>query len=415
MKKLLSMLSICITTTVYGAAPGIDRDELEKINNKELNAWSGVNVIDFSKAFTAKNGKSLEFKFHCVDELGKTGASIDTSGNPIDGESTIFESCETDTILDQSGNVVATGTSGSLVVRTRSRGEMLVYVTVRHLGEDEPKSAFIKLISLPREFGDNNDGPIVRNSPENDYRRNFNIDLYLGFINNSFSPSQRGRYINQGDVDNSDTSGTLEIKFEYRADENIWLFGQTIRTRRLAEIECLSEARSPACESFGDQSISLQDRIDNVVGSSNGFDSALAFLKDARSIEGYVGVRYEFEEVMYKSRYRAKPYVRLSAGFASVENVDDLADIHQATVGYISHGNTNFRGTFFEIGYGINDLYVENSEKRFLLNTRLQYAPKGTLLDFGGNVTYFLESNLDADFGNGPDSYRTRGGIEVNL
>ena len=399
MRRVAFCFLMVIGCFAYGAAPTINNDEIDILESRALNDPLGFNRISMDKIFSVGDGEDIKIS---------VASCKDGDGNAA-GSSTVLKSCEAGSVVN--------GSEKRLVIRALSRGIAIVELEAENVSDGNKKSKvqLVLQISPPDPVND-----------INDYRKPFNIDLFVGFINNSFSPSQRARYLNDDDLSGTDTSGSLDIQFDYKflegtkdSDGNykslgqLWLFGNTIRIRRTAEFECSDINPNPTCANFADDPADIINEIQAI--QDQGFSTALAFLKNARSIEGYLGIRGEKNQILKDTRFRSRLYWAARAGFASVEGVEDLVGLHQITFGFMANGNSNFRGTFLEVGYGVNELYIENQEKRFVFNTRFMYAPKGTLLDFGGNISYFIESNLDADFGSGPDSIRTRGGIEINL
>ncbi len=244
-----------------------------------------------------------------------------------------------------------------------------------------------------------------------DIRKNFQIDVFVGILNNTFSPSDKARYINPEEAeDSSSTSPAFDIQFQYRMKKNLWLIGHTVRTKRQAEIDC-SKSTNISCDNLLNEGVDLNDAINTI--NAKGLGKALGFIKNARSIEGQLGLRYEFDQVGL-DKHTSKVYIAPKLGFASVDGVDDLADIHQIMIGLIADGDTRFINTYFEIGYGKNDLFIENNDKRFLVNTRLFFYPSW-LNENEKKYAIFLESNLDTDFNDGPDSFRTRAGVEIKI
>ena len=136
-------------------------------------------------------------------------------------------------------------------------------------------------------------------------------------------------------------------------------------------------------------------------------------IRNADSIEAYLGGRYYFRGISYTEKQPIKFYAGGEIGFLSVrDSFDDVAQRHKLSVGALVFGGL-FEGSFVDIGIGVSDIFEEN-DNRFRGTVRLN--ARNTLLSlFGQDTDLFIESEVDADFGSGSDSIQTRLGFSIPI
>ncbi len=237
-----------------------------------------------------------------------------------------------------------------------------------------------------------------------DKRKEFDVDISIGWQFDRFTASELDNALNPEDSGDNEQSGLLDIRVKYKLnfnflpnDHGLWLYGNTARTIRGTTVICEDNPKFAGCAEF-----------DGTFGTDTIPDADVAFsiLRDAESLEAHAGLRYEFSP-LENSESASRPYISLQYGFASVEDTDDLADIHQLAFGLVAVEGS-LKNSFVEIGKGSNDLFVEKPDERKIFKIHLEYEFKKFLIGF-------LETEVDFDSSTGSDSVRTKFGIEIPL
>ena len=230
----------------------------------------------------------------------------------------------------------------------------------------------------------------------------FNVDIAAQLDN--FTASELQNALNPQDSGDTEIDYGLNIRAQYKVYEQddgdkLWLYGQTIRTVRSAEVVCAKAPKFFGCAQF-DGSFGVDDIPSR--------DVAFSILRDAESIEGYLGLRYEFDRIETEG-FDGELYVNLETGFASVEgSSDDLASIHHVGLGVVLT-ESDFANSFLEIGYGKNSLF-QDATNRGRLRTRVER--KFPIVE---SLRFFLETEIDFDGSDGADSIRTQIGFTFDL
>ena len=240
-----------------------------------------------------------------------------------------------------------------------------------------------------------------------DERSNFVVSPYVGLGIDSFAAGDVNRYLNQdesGDIKERFTAG---IEFSYRLsgdsrkpeESQVWVYGRTTHGVRSTDVDCAASPDLPLCEPF-----SLQPQ--------NPTERSLFILRNASSLEGIVGLRWEFRALQVGSadNHSARAYVAGQLGFVSVsDGPDDAADVHHLAVGAtITEGR--YQHSFLEFGYGTNDLFLENSDRRFKVNARVVRE-----LDENSRFGLFAHIGVDVDADDGSDSIQTFLGVYYKI
>lgn len=238
-----------------------------------------------------------------------------------------------------------------------------------------------------------------------DDRDDFSIAPYVGVAIDSFAAGDVSQYLNQGDSGNIEERATAGFEFAYRLygdavpeagakDGQLWVFGRTTHGVRSADVDCRATPDIPVCRQF---SLELQDPATR----------GLYLLRNASSLEGMAGLRWEFKRIR-DGAHAARAYVSGQLGFLSVsDGPDDVADVHQIAIGGIVTAG-KYKNSYFEIGYGRNDLILENRSNRFKFNARV--VRRWGMDDVGiGHV--FAHIVVDVDGSDGSDSIQTYLGL----
>jgi hypothetical protein len=238
-----------------------------------------------------------------------------------------------------------------------------------------------------------------------DDREDFAIAPYVGIAIDSFAAGDVSQYLNQGDSGNIEERATAGFEFAYRLwgdaaaadvrDGQLWVYGRTTHGVRSADVDCRATPDIPVCRQF---SLELQDPTTR----------GLYLLRNASSLEGMAGLRWEFRQIR-GGKHAARAYVSGQLGFLSVsDGPDDVADVHQIAVGGVVTTGL-YKNSYFEVGYGRNDLILENRSNRFKFNARVVRRWNKNDDDALGHV--FAHIAVDVDGSDGSDSIQTYLGV----
>lgn len=273
--------------------------------------------------------------------------------------------------------------------------------------------------------------PSANGSETVDERGTFQASVYLGLVIDSFTAKELRKYLNPEDSGNvrSDRSAFGAV-FSYRLFgdpelerpkknngsrnenqqkkgprtrrlNNFWVYGSTLHGVRSSDIDCAATPELPSCKaSLGD-----------IASLADPGKPALYILRNATSLEGHAGFRYEFLGLQQQSESPANLYINAKLGFLNVAGSgSDLQDLHHIGIGaVVTKGD--YMNSHLEIGYGRSDLYVWNPQRRFKVDGHLQKA-----LPFrDGAVALFIRMFVDSDLSKGADSVQSYAGILFDL
>jgi len=243
--------------------------------------------------------------------------------------------------------------------------------------------------------------PAIAQSVDGDTRDTFIVRPYVGLGIDSFSAGDVSEYLNQGESGDIEERFTAGIEFSYRLmgdksdSKQLWVWGRTTHGVRSTDVDCRASPDDPLCTPF---SLELEDPTER----------GLYILRNSSTLEGIGGLRWEFAKLQVGSNAPARAFVSAQAGFVSVsDGPDDVAGIHHIGLGaIITEGK--FERSYLEVGYGTNDLILENSNERFKLNARVAKKITGWM---GG----FAHISVDVDGGDGSDSIQTYLGLYFTI
>jgi hypothetical protein len=230
---------------------------------------------------------------------------------------------------------------------------------------------------------------------------------FLGFAVDTFAASEVRQYLNRDVSGDSKTRETFGVWFQYplyssaRDTFGLSIYGQTLHGVRSTEFNCdYSQPLllNPKCKEVPKE---VQDLS----------NTALYILRNASSLEGMIGLRFEFWNLQNGN---ASLYINRQLGFVSVENTSgDVADVNHVGIGArLREGR--FRNSYIEVGKGTNDLFPSNSGSRFKLNARIvaklgdETSDKFKLFKKG---YFFAHIVADVDGHEGPDAVQTYVGL----
>ena len=233
--------------------------------------------------------------------------------------------------------------------------------------------------------------------------KDFEVSVFTGFSIDSFAAQELRRYLNKeasGGVSEQLITG---LDFAYRlvgdkdATRQIWLYGETVHGARSGDVDCtdLDNRETDLCKVARFESPTP--------------DAQFAIFRKATTLEGFMGVRAELFPLRKASTAPSTFYVKGQLGFlTTANNGGDIIDLHHAAVGIILTGGL-FESSYFEFGYGRNDLFQQN-RWRPKIDGFLSLAPK-----VDSKARPFVQIVIDPDFGSAPDSIQIFTGLDLNI
>jgi len=239
----------------------------------------------------------------------------------------------------------------------------------------------------------------------------FHASLYLGEAVDTFAGAETIRYFNPDDSGSSTWRAIGGFDFEYRlgtpGSTRIWIYGETVHGVRSKDVDCSKDESK-------DLSI-----CKDVLNASDPEKSLIYILRKATSLEAFAGLRWEIFRLNPDSSQPAWIYLKAQAGFISVDGGgSDVADVHRVAVGAQAERGGTFGGSYVEVGYGRNDLFLERSTGRWVIDGLLSFplAGSGSSSFFGINeVRGFAQITADTDMGSGADSIQSYFGLDFIL
>jgi hypothetical protein len=247
----------------------------------------------------------------------------------------------------------------------------------------------------------------IYNDP--DERDEFEANFYVGLAIDTFAGETRS-YLNPEASGKVHERGVFGFNFAYRLwnhaksnsmsasdrwRQQTWIYGETVHGSRSAELDCKAHPDVLICsESFA--------------VTTNPLNDGVYLLRNATSLEAFMGVRHEFLGLNIGSRHSARAYIKGQVGFLTVaRNVDDVVDLHHGAIGLLATKG-DFRRSYLEIGLGRSDLFRVNRRKRIKIDGQLSR-------DIGGGVSFFARMTVDVDGGSGGDSIQSYIGFDFDM
>ena len=251
-----------------------------------------------------------------------------------------------------------------------------------------------------------------------DDRDNFESTAYIGLSVDTFAaPSFNTVVYNKNAETGKKERAIGGFDFQYRVlggnvgtgtaakERQLWVYGETLHGVRSSEVNCTGDAatRPVVCGVFGDP-----------FSTANAGKQLVYLLRNASSLEAYMGLRYEFLTLnpLGTTSNTAKLYVKAQAGFMSVaDNGGDVLDNHHVGLGAVIVDG-NYSGSYLEAGFGRNDVFLENRRKRLKVDGYLTF---GTDKMKDSGFRPFVQMTVDSDMGRGADSIQTFLGLNIDL
>jgi hypothetical protein len=246
-----------------------------------------------------------------------------------------------------------------------------------------------------------------------DTRGIFQATAYYGLAIDTFAASELRLYLNpeaSSQVEEEDIAG---FDFSYRLvgnpsecqkDENcrnLWVYGGTIHGIRSGEVDCEKNPDAPVCGDFDDV--------------ENAGERTLFILRNATSLEAYLGLRYEFATIKSDTDSPGNFFLGAEYGFLTAEGQgSDVIDYWKVGAG-LTTINGRMKGSRLEAGLGQNDLFLGENRDRYFIDGFLTWEWAYKEGENGLKVNPFVEILIDADFGDGSDSVRTLIGFDFDV
>jgi hypothetical protein len=245
-----------------------------------------------------------------------------------------------------------------------------------------------------------------------DAREDFEASAFLGFAIDTFATDEINRYLNQTANGKPQERGIFGFDFAYRLvdqdatvkgknwNPQIWVYGETIHGTRSGDVDCARNPDFPTCLSATADLLALGKAIPS---------NALYMLRNATSLEGFVGVRAELLTLNITGNHPAALYLKGQLGFITVAGSDgDAKDAHHWALGLTTTGG-RLQGSYFEVGHGRTDLFATNRYRRYKFDGYLQHKILNKPFYFFGQIV------ADVDMGPGADAIQPYFGLTFDL
>lgn len=267
--------------------------------------------------------------------------------------------------------------------------------------EDTSRRASFVLVVLLAAAGPRDS---IAGSGAPDGREDLEASGYVGVAIDTFAAQELNRYLNQEDSGGLRERSVVGVDFAYRLtgekgdSHQLWLYAETVHGTRSADIDCSANPDFPTCRPY-------QGQID----PSGEF---LFILRNASSLEGFAGLRWEIAALHPGGSHPARLYLKAQAGFLSVAGVGgDVVEVSHGGAGlYIVDGD--YRDSYFEIGFGKTDLFQDRSGHRWKLDGLLSFPWR---LGRKRAIHAFLQMTVDTDLGSGADSVQSYVGFDFHF
>ncbi|MBN4073377.1 hypothetical protein JYT23_00925 [Mariprofundus ferrooxydans] len=255
-----------------------------------------------------------------------------------------------------------------------------------------------------------------------DKRGDIIITAHSGLSVDSFAADSTKTYLNFNDANKNKSRATYGFDMEYRllgSGENdieepndvffngvwnpqLWIYGHTLHGMRSAEVDCNAHPTLSVCSG-------------KILAPPNASNN-LFLLRNATSLEAYLGLRYEFITLQAGGKSPANLYVSGELGFVTVaDNGGDVIDMHKINLGAVLIGGA-FKNSFLEVGYGKTDLFLRHKSRRFKVAAKAQWTPPLLKnMQIVKDLSLFAKIVADTDLGSGADSIQSYFGISYSI
>jgi hypothetical protein len=238
----------------------------------------------------------------------------------------------------------------------------------------------------------------------NDGDKDFEVSVFTGFSIDSFAAKELRNYLNKNDSGGVSEQLVTGLDFSYRlvrtkGDRQIWLYGETVHGARSGDVDCDDEDNE-------DTDLCKVARFESPTPQAQ-----FAIFRKATTLEGFMGIRADLVTLREESTSSSKFYLKGQLGFlTTAQNGGDLVDMHHVGVG-LTLTEGLFAGSYFELGYGRNDLFRSKNPVRARIDGFLSIAPQGE----NSKGRPFMEIVVEPDFRSGPDNIQIFMGLDINI
>ena len=273
-----------------------------------------------------------------------------------------------------------------------------------------------------------------------DCRGVFDSSFYIGLAIDTFAGDDMLKYLNPGDSGKIHERAIGGIDFQYRLlgdrmpkprfrnvpgnsqqikagllcdpskgedceniawhPTNLWVYGETVHGVRSADVDCTKNKDLPVCGN-------------NPLVIANPEQQFFYMLRNATSLEGFFGFRWEFLGLQQRSSSPANLYLKGQAGFLSMAGTGSNAlDVDHIALGAIATKG-RYENSYLELGYGRSDMFATARRKRVKVDGYLQRSLKG--IKGLSAVSLFVQLLVDTDLGRGSDAIQSFVGLNFDL
>jgi hypothetical protein len=239
--------------------------------------------------------------------------------------------------------------------------------------------------------------------PFGDERGAFESNGYIGLAIDTFGSDELNRYLNPEANGQIHERSIFGIDFGYRlfkrgnGSPQIWVYGETLHGVRSEDIDCEKSPNLPSCKK------ALSEFAGNIP------ENALFLLRNATSLEAYVGVRVEFWRMNFPGDAPATVYINMQPGFLEVAGSDgDAKAAHHIGIGALVTGGA-MQGSYLEFGRGWSELFATNRKRRYIIDGMLVRKLGDTGLGL------FAQLYADVDLKDGSDSIQSYFGLNYDV
>lgn len=263
------------------------------------------------------------------------------------------------------------------------------------------------------DAGDSCEGDQGDDQLYSDCRGVFKASFYLGLAVDTFAGSDTLHYLDPGATGSIHERGIGGFDFAYRLHgdktpmvgegnqhRTLWIYGETIHGVRSADVNCSKNPDLPVCQKA-------------LGGVANPGPGLYYILRNATSLEGYMGLRYEFWNLNRDSESPANLYFKAQAGFLSVAGAPGSAlDMHHLSVGAVATKG-RFEDSYLEVGWGRSDTFATSMRRRVKIDGYIEWKLPSKLGENG--FSGFAQLFVDTDLGRGSDAIQSYIGVNYNL
>ena len=256
-----------------------------------------------------------------------------------------------------------------------------------------------------------------------DERENIQLTIHAGMTIDNFAADEHKTYLNFDESNKTNGRSTFGFDIKYRLlgvgdkpltkspntffngrfNPQLWVYGNTLHGIRSTEIDCDAHPDLSVCS--------------NKLPTTSNPDDNMFILRNATSLEGHAGLRFEAFTLQPNSESPANLYVNGQLGFLSIsDSGGDVVDMHHAGLGAVIIGG-KFKHSFLEAGYGRTDLFSRNKRKRIKVIAKAVWRPIVAINEWKlpGEPAIFAKIVADTDFSSGSDSIQTYLGVSFSL